>query len=171
MLGLHRKHLRLEEPDTEWASAFRKEQALIEGALSEITMIVEHIGSTSIPGLPAKPIIDIGILLPRPEDLASLHGSLVSIGYLYRGDKGSEGGHLFVREREPEVRTHHVHVVLEGDPAWDRYLRFRGSLGADPELRSRYALLKQGLERELGDDRAAYRRAKTPFITDVLGGA
>ena len=170
MLGLHRQSLMLEESSVEWPIAFRTEKARIEHAAREIDLTVEHIGSTAVPGLPAKPIIDIGLLLARMTNLDRLRNALVSVGYVDRGDKQSKGGHLFVRECEPDVRTHHVHVIFEGDLAWARYLQFRDALRTDRGLRQRYAALKQRLVRDLGNDRAAYMRAKTAFIDDVLTG-
>lgn len=170
MLGLHRQSLLLEESSLEWPIAFRTEKARIEHAVPEIDLTVEHIGSTAVPRLPAKPIIDIALLLARTTYLDCLRSGLVAIGYIDRGDKQSEGGHLFVRECEPDVRTHHVHVIFEGDSAWAQYLQFRDALRADTGLRQRYAALKQSLIRDLGNDRAAYRRAKTEFIHDALAG-
>jgi len=168
MIGLHRTQIQLAEANDSWANAFSTEKSRIQRVLVHIDPTVEHIGSTAVPGLLAKPIIDLGILLTRPEDISTVENLLVFIGYIYRGDKGSMGGHLFVLEKEPEVRTYHVHVIIQGDLAWDRYIRFRDLLRNSAGLRQQYALLKQNLAQQLNNDRSAYMAAKTHFIADAL---
>ena len=168
MLGLRRHIVSLVEAGGDWLVFFDAERENIVKAAADIGLAIEHIGSTAVPGLPAKPILDIGILLARDEDLEALKRALTRIGYIDRGDKGSEGGYLFVRECEPNVRTHHVHVIGWGDIAWQNYLRFRDALRSDAILRQRYASLKRDLADQFADNRAAYAKAKTAFIRDTL---
>lgn len=78
---------------------------------------IEHVGSTSVDGLPAKPVLDIALLIVRPELLSFLENALCSIGYLCRGNKADESGHLFVFETSPDVRSIHLHAMIDGDPA------------------------------------------------------
>jgi GrpB-like predicted nucleotidyltransferase (UPF0157 family) len=131
----------------------------------------QHVGSTSVPDLPAKPILDIAVLI---ESLDALHGlieKLTSAGYVYRGDVGDNGGHLFVRESQPDVRVAHVHVLVRDDPQWPRYLLFRDLLRGSEALRKRYAGLKQQLAQQHTDDRRSYTAAKDAFIREALAQA
>ncbi len=81
-----------------------------------------------MPGLDAKSIIDIPVAVPSRQVILQLGDPLRGLGYLYRGDAGGDGGHLFVRESAPEVRTHHLHVVEVNDPQWRQSLLFRDML-------------------------------------------
>ena len=130
---------------------------------------IEHIGSTSVPGLIAKPIIDIGVLLSDPSEFPELTRALASIGWIYRGNKGTgRGGRLFVFESEPFVRTHHLHAYWSATPDWERYLRFNNALRKHAELRMQYGLLKSDLAKRFPDDQNAYMDAKSEFVEQVL---
>ena len=94
--------------------------------------------------------------------------NLTAIGYIYRGDGADSGGHLFVWESEPDVRTIHLHVVASDDAQWRNYLRFRDLLRQDPALRKRYGELKQALRSEFPDDRKSYTDSKHDFIRSIL---
>lgn len=98
------------------------------------------------------------------EIIPELVEPLTKIGYIYRGDGGDNGGHLFVKESAPDVRTVHLHVVVYGDWQWQNYLRFRDLLRWDGHLRREYAILKQELGVRYADDRKAYTAAKEDFI-------
>jgi GrpB-like predicted nucleotidyltransferase (UPF0157 family) len=93
---------------------------------------------------------------------------LTGIGYIYRGDGGDEGGHLFVRESSPDVRTIHVHVVEHHGTQWRNYLLFRDLLRQNPAIRKRYAELKRELGNRFQDDRGSYTAAKHAFIRRIL---
>lgn len=134
----------------------------------EIKLELEHIGSTSIPFLAAKPIIDVGILLHDEARFDDLVVALASIDLIYRGDKGTVGGRLFIRESAPEFRTHHIHAYFPGAPEWDRYLIFRDRLRANATLREEYDSLKRKLAEQFRDDRFAYTDAKSEFVNRVL---
>jgi GrpB-like predicted nucleotidyltransferase (UPF0157 family) len=121
-----------------------------------------------VPGLAARPIIDIAVADASPADAQRCRPLLVELGYLDRGDRGREGGYVFMRERTPEVRTHHLHMVAFDDPQWANYLRFRGRLRADVALRTEYASLKRKLQERFPCDRQGYTAAKDAFIRRVL---
>ncbi len=171
MLGLNRYKVAVSESDSGWKSEYEKIASEIREATSHIEVQIEHIGSTSVPGLAAKPIVDVGILLCDCADFQSLEAALSSIGLIYRGDKGTEGGHLCIRESAPEVRTHHIHVYFKGAPEWGRYLTFRDRLRASTELREEYGALKRKLAEKYEDDRFAYTAGKTEFVQRVLEGS
>ena len=170
MLGLRRHIVLLSDPDRSWPALFDVERERIAKAVAGMEISIEHIGSTAVPDLPAKPILDIGILLARYEDLDAFKGALTEIGYIGRGDKGSEGGYLFAQECGPGVRTHHVHVIGPGDTAWQDYICFRDALRYDPNLRQRYASLKQDSADRFSDNRRAYSKTKSVFIRNTLAG-
>ncbi len=168
MLGLNRYIVRVADPSPDWAAEYDRVAEQIRVATHAIDLRLEHIGSTSIPLLPAKPIIDVGILLHDAAQFDELIDALASVDLIYRGDKGSVGGRLFIRESAPEVRTHHIHVYFQGNPDWDRYLVFRDRLRANAKLRNEYGALKRGLALKFAQDRFAYTDAKSDFVNRVL---
>lgn len=168
MLGLQRGTIRFVPADPAWATAFVDEQQRLNAAIGHLVVDIQHVGSTSIPGLAAKPIIDIAVAVASPDDIAACRPLLLALGYLDRGDGGSDGGHLFVRESYREVRTHHLHIVASDDPQWANYLWFRDRLRGDDALRDEYGALKRTLQETFAHNRRDYTAAKAPFIRGVL---
>ncbi|HEX8511954.1 MAG TPA: GrpB family protein [Allosphingosinicella sp.] len=164
-LGLRQKMVRLEKPDPRWTEAFDSEAARIAVALGAFHASVEHCGSTSVPGIPAKPIIDILIGIPVPIDVAAIAGALAGIGYEHATWAGVPGHEVFGKG---DPRTHLLHVVPHGEHAWARMLAFRNALRSDPALALEYAALKQDLAARFPDDRAAYTDGKSLFVASVL---
>ncbi len=167
-LGLHKQRVELVAHRETWRASFVRHRQRIALALGERVARIEHIGSTSVPGLAAKPVIDIAVLVHADTHFFDIITDLCSAGYYYRGDKGSNGGLLFVHESAAKVRTHHLHVVRPGDPAFARYLLFRDALRAESTLRSAYAQLKHRLAEQFPNQREAYTAAKADFIAGVL---
>ena len=126
---------------------------------------MEHYGSTSVPGIKAKPIIDILAGIGRLEDGPSLIGPLAALGYDYVGDKVVPGHHIYGKGVE---RTHLLHVVEYGSTIWTEALRFRDALRDDPALAREYEALKIALSEKYGERRADYTAAKASFIQSVL---
>lgn len=155
-------------PDPAWPTIADRHQARLHQALGPLAQRMEHVGSTAVPGLAAKPIIDLAVQLSTDTAPGLVIDALATSGYLFRGDKGDEGGLLFVAESAPGVRTVHVHVLADGDPQWDRYLAVRGRLRSDPDTAARYQALKRELAARHPQDRAAYTAAKAAFLTDLL---
>jgi GrpB-like predicted nucleotidyltransferase (UPF0157 family) len=125
---------------------------------------IEHIGSTAVPDLCAKPIVDILVGLRELELSDSEIEAMRTLGYEYLGELGIPG-RLFFRKGE-NPRTHNVHVVEYGGEHWRRHIAFRDALRSDPEERRRYDELKRRLASE-GHPREAYTEMKTPFIRAV----
>ena len=167
-LGLRRGIVELKSHHAEWRHAFHEERERLAEVIASDAYRLEHIGSTSVPGLAAKPILDLALLIPQAEPTRKLRNGLHSKGYIYGGNKGQSGGYLFVLETCPDVRTVHLHAISNGDPQWDAYLTFRDALRTNAGLRQRYALLKARLVAEFSDDRAAYTASKASFIQSVL---
>jgi GrpB-like predicted nucleotidyltransferase (UPF0157 family) len=123
---------------------------------------IEHVGSTSVPGLSAKPVVDVLIGLSQLDVSKEQIATMESLGYAYLGEYGVPG-RLFFRKHP---RTHHVHVVQHGGEHWERQLTFRNALRSDPDERRRYEAFKRRLAAE-GHPRDVYTELKTPFIRDV----
>jgi GrpB-like predicted nucleotidyltransferase (UPF0157 family) len=153
---------------TGWQGAYAREHAKLDSALSGMGCRIEHVGSTAVPELPAKPIIDIAVGLSPESSLESVITILKAMGYIYRGDAGSSGGHIFVRESAPLVRTHHIHVVFTGDPQWEEYLLFRDLLRKNPKIRETYAAEKLALAERYPMDRRSYTNGKDRLVRRLL---
>jgi GrpB-like predicted nucleotidyltransferase (UPF0157 family) len=126
---------------------------------------VEHVGSTAVPVLVAKPVVDLQVSVSDVEDEASYRSGLESLGLVLRA---RERGHRFFRPPAGEPRTVHVHVCEQNSDWEHRHLVFRDELRANPEVARAYGRLKQELVREMGSDRFAYTEGKNDFIQDVI---
>ena len=143
VLGLTYGQVRLVDGDPGWPGAFERLAAELRSALGELAVAVEHVGSTAVPGLVAKPILDLAVGLAPAADPDHVILALERLGYEFRGDKGDTGGLLFVLEDRPAHRIAHLHVVPHGDAQWCRYLAVRERLRTDPQARAAYADLKR----------------------------
>jgi GrpB-like predicted nucleotidyltransferase (UPF0157 family) len=166
MLGPKKGTVRVVSYGPDWSDLFEQERRLLQQHIGHLALDIQHVGSTAVPGLDAKPILDIAVA--SVSVIFRLVGPLCQAGYADRGDKGRDGGHLFVKESAPEVRTHHVHVVAIDDSQWREYLLFRDALRDDEALHARYAVFKRTLRERYPDDRSAYTAAKRTFVCDVL---
>jgi GrpB-like predicted nucleotidyltransferase (UPF0157 family) len=148
-----------------WTTLFEQEARLLQAALGPLALGLEHYGSTSVPGLPAKPILDILVGVRPPLDPTPYVAALAPLRYEYVPWAGVPEHLVFGRD---EVRTHLVHLVEYGGSAWQRGLRFRDILRADPALAAAYAKLKMGLALDHSADRPRYTAGKATFIESVL---
>jgi GrpB-like predicted nucleotidyltransferase (UPF0157 family) len=153
----------------EWERLFALEAARLSAALADWECVVEHVGSTAVADLSAKPIIDIAVGVPVGTSPEAVVPALVALGYDYRGDAGRGGGRVLVREAAPRVRTHHLHVVLLGGDQWDRYLAFRDLLRVKSDARETYRREKEALALLHAGDRRAYTAGKAEVIARLLG--
>lgn len=168
MIGLQRGIVALSAHRDGWKDAYEAERSRLCAVASHLLLDVQHVGSTAIPGLPAKPIIDMAATIASKAQVPPLADVLVRNGWTDRGDKGQEGGHLFVKYLSPDVRTHHLHVVEADDPQWREYLTFRDTLRSDERIRRAYGRLKRRLQHRFPRNRPAYTAAKSDFIASVL---
>ena len=150
---------------------FAEEAARLRQVIGDLAEDIQHVGSTAVERLVAKPILDIAVASRSIDGVPALTERLCGIGYIYRGDSGDDGGHLFVSEPEPGVRTVHLHAVTHSDPQWRDYLVFRDILRRDPDVRARYSELKRRLAEQFPDDRLAYTTGKETFIRQLLDEA
>lgn len=153
--------------DPDWARAFAAEAAAIEAAVGAPHITLHHIGSTAVPGILAKPVID---LLGEVASLTALDAAsekLEALGYEALGANGIEGRRYF-RKRGPDgERTHHLHVFETGSPHVARHLAFRDYLRAKPEVARAYSDLKAQLTRDPHAPRDAYIDGKSPFVLET----
>jgi GrpB-like predicted nucleotidyltransferase (UPF0157 family) len=167
-----REEVALVPHEPSWSAAFQLErQHLLRFASSQFADI-QHFGSTAIPGIPAKPIIDILAGVASMEIADSLAAPLLQFGYVTSAefnasliDRRWYMRHAFGR------RTHHLHIVIFGSPAWRRRLVFRDALRSNTKLAGEYATLKIHLASQHAADREAYTNAKTEFVLAVVGDA
>lgn len=141
--------------------------AIVEAIGEWIVGDVHHVGSTAVPGLEAKPIIDILVGVGDLEQSRHCFEPLARLDYLYAPYLPEEM-HWFCKPH-PSRRTHHLHLVPEGSRRYRDELAFRDSLRADPDVAIEYAALKRRLANEFAHDRDSYTEAKSAFIGDVLG--
>jgi GrpB-like predicted nucleotidyltransferase (UPF0157 family) len=159
--GREKRDIVIAEYDPEWVERYARERAKILGALGSRARLVEHIGSTSVPGLAAKPIVDVLVAVDDPEDDAIVR-ALEGAGYVWRV---REPGHRMVRTPELDV---HVHIWQDGSEAAARDLAFRDRLRASAADREAYERLKRELAGREWDDMNDYARAKGPLIEEIL---
>ncbi len=156
------------EYDPSWPAQFEAERALLEPILASwLAGPIQHVGSTAVPGLPAKPVIDIMAPVPSLEAARPAIGAVAAAGYCHFPYK-AETMHWFCKP-SPSHRTHHLHLVPFQSLAWIQRLAFRDALRRDPGLAAQYAALKRDLAVRFRLDREAYTAAKAPFIRQVLG--
>jgi GrpB-like predicted nucleotidyltransferase (UPF0157 family) len=168
-LGLEEEEVRLVPHNPHWLALGRQECAVVSGRLGDLARSVAHVGSTAVPGLEAKPILDIAVATDGRAPSEDVVERLCAGGeYTYQGDNREDGGLLFVRGHGT-FRTAHVHVVADGSPAWSDYLRFRALLMDDPAARDRYQFEKRRLAQRFSQDRPGYTRAKSAVVEELLG--
>jgi GrpB-like predicted nucleotidyltransferase (UPF0157 family) len=165
-LGLEKGAVRLVDPDPRWEALFRVEAERIAHALGPLARAIEHYGSTSIPGLAAKPILDLLVGTDRFGDPGPFAARLEPLGYEYAPWAGVPGHQVFGRG---QPRTHLLHLVQFDGPSWHEALRFRDRLRADAKLRDAYATLKRELAARFPADRPRYTAEKSAFIEQVVG--
>ena len=167
-LGLDKSEVRLSPHNPEWVTLGEQECAAVAALLGQLAVAVVHVGSTAVPGLEAKPILDIVAAVGDRVPIDDVVAHLCAGGaYAYEGDKRDDGGLLFVRG-EGTFRTAHVHVVGQGSRAWADYLRFHALLRDDPGARDAYQSAKRELARMFARDRPGYTSAKGAVVEELL---
>ena len=164
---MNQKHVIVVPPDPGWAGKFDAAARELTEALGEILLAIHHIGSTAIPGIWAKPVID---LLPVARDLTRMDGhvaAMQALGYEAMGEFGIPGRRYFRRDGSDGMRTHNVHIFQEGSPHVARHLAFRDFMRAHPDLSRRYSDLKRGLAQQHPHDINAYMDGKDAFIKEM----
>lgn len=160
------------EYNPQWPAQYEEEKARILGLIGHKVVTIEHVGSTAVPGLGAKPIIDITVAVHRLADAEECIEPLISIGYEYvPSDRDSFPERRFFHKGSPGAWTHHIHMVELTSDFWERHRLFRDFLRSHPEVAGQYYQLKKELAAKYGEDREGYTEAKTPFIEPVVARA
>jgi GrpB-like predicted nucleotidyltransferase (UPF0157 family) len=156
----------LADYDPRWPQFFEELKKSVASALGGLAVTIEHVGSTAVPGLVAKPIIDMDVLVRSALDVAAAIERLAALGYTHQGDLGVPGREAFIAP--PGTPPHHLYVCAANAPAARRHILFRNHLRADPAEARAYAALKRSAAAAFAADRDAYTRAKTAFIEGVF---
>jgi GrpB-like predicted nucleotidyltransferase (UPF0157 family) len=168
MIGLEEGTVRLSPYDPEWVKLFNAEKTRLSGVIGVYVLDIQHVGSTAIPGMLAKPIIDIGVAVEDFEQARVCIPPLEALGYIFRGEYGIPRRHYFING---EPHKYHVHINEINGQNWENHVLFRDTLIAHPELARDYATLKTALAARFPTDREAYLEGKAPFIQQVLEAA
>ena len=156
----------IEEYDPRWPERFEILRTRLGAALGLLAAAIEHVGSTAVAGLAAKPIINIDVLLQSQTDLQAAIDRLATLGYEHQGDLGIAGREAF---RAPaDVFPHHLYVCSPDSSEYVRHTAFRDHLRGNREDAQAYERLKRSLADRFGNDRDAYTLAKTHFIEATL---
>jgi GrpB-like predicted nucleotidyltransferase (UPF0157 family) len=153
--------------DARWAVQFGHEASVVRAALGGILIELHHIGSTAIPGIAAKPIIDMLAVVTSVEELDRASPRLEPLGYESKGEFGIPGRRYFRKDSPSGIRTHQLHAFAIGSADVDRHLNFRDYLRAHPAEAQAYEALKRGLAVQSLGDGHAYSDGKTDFIREL----
>lgn len=156
----------IEDYDPCWAQLFEVLRSRLSASLDELASSIEHVGSTSVPGLAAKPIIDIDVLLRSSDELPEVIRRLADLGYEHKGDLGVIGREAF-RGKAAAIQ-HHLYVCPPDSREYKRHVAFRDYLRSHPVDAHAYALLKRELACKYGTDREGYNLAKSEFVQRIL---
>ncbi len=165
MLGLEKGVVELVSHTEQWHQLFADEEACLRDVIGEFVAAIEHVGSTSVCGISAKPILDIAIAVNNKANGEKCVAPLENIGYEYRGEYGIAGRFYFVKGAP---RTHHLHMLLPDSDAWRKHLLFRDYLRQNPAAAEKYDKLKQELAQKYKNDRDSYLDGKADFVERVL---
>ena len=152
--------------DPAWPTLFEEIRSRVEPLVADLDGWVEHVGSTSGPGLAAKPIIDIDVVVRTAAQVALAVERLAVIGYIHQGDRGIVGREAF--QPPPRTPYHHLYVVVEGSKPHSDHIDLRNYLRRHPDEAQRYAGRKRKIAYLLGNDRDAYLTAKSDIISEFL---
>ncbi|MYL58253.1 GrpB family protein [Virgibacillus halodenitrificans] len=165
----------LEKHNPDWSKLFNDLKIVLENQIGDLILCIEHVGSTSIEGICAKPIIDLDVVIDHKGLLPQIVEGLDTLGYYHEGDQGIEGREAFGRKdlfvpwnnRKNRWIEHHLYVCTKNNSELARHIAFRDYLRNHPEIAKEYEQLKKRLLRET-NDRTSYTEAKGDFIENVL---
>jgi GrpB-like predicted nucleotidyltransferase (UPF0157 family) len=157
--------------DPDWPARFDMIRAFVWPAVAEVALRTEHVGSTAVRGLAAKPVIDVDIVAASSADIRSIATCLASLGYRWEGNLGVEGREAFAPPVGVDLPAHHLYAVVEGDRAYDDHWLLRDLLRDDPDARTRYADLKRRNAELARGDLDYYVAAKASFVAELLARA
>lgn len=160
------KHIVVLPYDEEWKQDFINIKNEIMDAIGTLAIAIEHVGSTSVVGLSAKPIIDIDVVV-KPGDVEKTIRALENIGYIHEGNLGIEGREAFAYEGKEHLQAHHLYVCPENSEELKRHLAFREYLRANQVAREKYGSIKLEAAKLYPDDIEKYIEYKSPIIEEI----
>ncbi|MCX6764168.1 MAG: GrpB family protein [Candidatus Nealsonbacteria bacterium] len=167
IIGLQRKKVKLLPYNPNWEKLYKKEEKLIRSVIGEYIKDIQHVGSTSIPGAKAKPIIDIAIGVESLKIGKKCIKPLKKLGYQYAYDSKIGGQHFFAKGKEKN-RTHYIHMIKLNGRYWKNCILFRDYLRKHKDIIKKYNNLKEKLAKIYKDDRDTYTIKKSSFIRIII---
>ena len=161
------KHVVVLPYDEGWKQDFLKIKQELQDALGHLAIDIEHVGSTSVEGLSAKPIIDIDVVIEDNTVLKDAVAALERAGYKHEGDLGIPGREAFRYEGKEHLRTHHLYVCPKDSPELKRHIAFRDYLRSHPEAVKEYSRIKEEGAKLYPYDIDGYIEYKSPFINRI----
>ena len=153
--------------DKKWKSDFEAIRKEIIAAIGDLIIGIEHVGSTSVEGLSAKPCIDIDVVMKDYSVFNTIVSKLEAIGYIYEGNLGIEGREAFKYFNKPHLQTHHLYVCPQQSKELHRHLTFRDFLRSNPEAVKKYGAVKEKAAQLFPDDIEKYIEYKSPCIEEL----
>lgn len=166
MFGMNKKNLQLLPHDAAWKDDFLNEKRQIETELKDLIVQIEHIGSTSIPNIYAKPILDLAILCGE-KNLDSVVGAIVNLGYEYRGQFDEKRDHFYAVRDKGDIRLCQAHIYAEANADWFSKLKFRDVLRENAGLAREYNDYKLELAKTISD-KSEYAEIKTKWVDGFI---
>ena len=161
------KHIVVQPYSREWEQNFLDIRNEIQDAIGELALRIEHVGSTAVPGLSAKPIIDIDVVIKDDSALDAVVSKLRAIGYMHEGDLGIAGREAFAYEGKEHLQKHHLYVCPQDSAELKRHLAFRDHLRSNPEAVREYSRVKEEGAALYPYDIDKYIEHKSPFIEKI----
>ncbi len=153
--------------DEAWKPAFEEIKKEIEGAIGELIIGIEHVGSTSVEGLSAKPCIDIDVIIKDYEIFDAVVSRLETIGYIHEGNLGIRDREAFKYSNKPHLQKHHLYVCPQHSEELYRHITFRDFLRSNPEAVKKYGRVKEAAAQLFPDDIDKYIEYKSPCIEEL----
>jgi len=166
-LGMRTKKVVVLPYDRTWKFAFEEIKREIEGVIGDLIIGIEHVGSTSVEGLSAKPIIDIDVIIKDYSILDDVVSKLEAIGYTHEGNLGIKDREAFKYSDKPHLQQHHLYVCPQQSKELHRHITFRDFLRSNPEAVKKYGAVKEKAAQLFPDDIEKYIEYKSPCIEEL----
>lgn len=167
-MNIQPRRIEVHPYDPAWKTAFQRLHTMLQGILGDLALSIEHVGSTSVEGLAAKPIIDIDVVMESYDVFPAIVERLAAAGYEHRGDLGIAGREAFKRTYDDGFMAYHLYVCPKDGEELKRHLALRDYLRTHPDARDEYGALKMANAELFRYDIDGYIEAKGPFIRGIL---
>lgn len=162
-----KKHVAVTPYDENWKKDFISIKSEIQDALGELALSIEHVGSTSVEGMSAKPVIDIDVVINDESLLDAVIARLAAVGYMHEGNLGIEGREAFKYSGKEHLRKHHLYVCPKNSPELRRHLAFRDYLRSDKNAVLEYSRIKEEGAKLFPEDIDGYIKHKSGWIEET----